>query len=122
MTHEPRGFVSDAEHSVELVSRNALLAGAQQMRGEYPFSQEEFGTFIDGADSDGELVPAHSAVIPARPHRLTTKGLHLVLCATERTIGTIGPADAFKVFAGLCFIVVDRISKVTHVVLSVKAV
>ena len=109
MTHEPRGFVSDAEHSVELVSRNALLAGAQQMRGEYPFSQEEFGTFIDGADSDGELVPANAAVIPTRPHRLSTKGFHLVLGAAVGAIGTIGPADRLKVFAGLCFVVIDWI-------------
>jgi len=37
MHHEPRRFVADAEHPVNLMRAHALLAGRNQMNAEQPF-------------------------------------------------------------------------------------
>ncbi len=70
------------------------------MRSEYPLPKGNLGAFIDGADSNGELLSAFTTVIPARPHRLAAKGLDLGLGVAIRAISTIGPVDRHKVFAG----------------------
>lgn len=37
MSHEPRRLIRKAQHTVKLMSRNAFLAGAHDMRREQPF-------------------------------------------------------------------------------------
>src|SRR5690606_30944540 len=89
MRHEPSRLVRQADHAVKLMSRNALLAGAHEMRRQKPFRHRNVRALVNRADSRRKLATAILAVIPARSHRLAAKRLHRLSLAAERTIGPV---------------------------------
>src|SRR5690242_1691313 len=75
MRHEPCGLIGDAEHVVNLVRADRLLAGAHQMHGHQPFIERNLAALEHGADSDRKLFPAIAALPQARPMRLALEGI-----------------------------------------------
>ena len=105
--HEPRGFVGDAKHTVQLVRAHALLAGGKQLGSQHPLVEWDFGSLIDGPDRDAELLSAGSAVEQSWAMRLAFKAVHFFRFAAMRAVGAIRPADVFHMCAG-GFLVVEN--------------
>jgi hypothetical protein len=61
MHHEPRGLIRNAEHAVNLMGRNAALAGHVQKAGKPPFRQRHLGALENGSDCDCEKARTGSA-------------------------------------------------------------
>ena len=112
MRHEPSGLVGKPKHPVKLVSGDAFLAGAHQMRRKKPLGHGNVRPLVNCAHGRRELPAALFAVVPARPHRLAAQRLHGIRLAAERAVGTVRPADRFKVLPGLVGVGEDRIGKV----------
>jgi hypothetical protein len=60
--HEPSGLVGDAKLAMDFVSRCAVLALIEQVRGHPPLGQGNLGTLEHGPDRDGELTLAFVAI------------------------------------------------------------
>ena len=119
---EPRRFVADAEHAVDLMSANPLLgSGHQEQRGK-PLGQRNFGALEHGVHGHGELLAAVGlvALIHAGTVRLAFQLGELVLIrvAAMRANPTVRPDAGFKPIAGCGFVEEDRIlEKVGHLLL-----
>src|SRR5262249_37075283 len=53
--HEPRGLLSDAKRTRQLVTRNAVLAVHEEPERGQPLLKSDSGVFEDGADLEREL-------------------------------------------------------------------
>lgn len=112
--HEPRGLVGHAEHAVQLVRRHAGLGGRHQVAGEHPLVERDLGALEDGADRDGELLAALSALVQALAVGLALKGAYLgrVGVAAMGADRAVRPAERLQVLAGLVGVGEDRIEQV----------
>ncbi len=62
-------LVADAEHAVDLMGRDAFLAGGHQEQRRQPLGQRDFGALENGLDGHGELLAALGALKDARTVR-----------------------------------------------------
>jgi hypothetical protein len=76
--HEPSAFVRDAEHPVQLMGGNSLLAGCHQMKAENPFVQRNMAAFHDRPNRHRERLPARVALIHAGAMRLALNQRRLI--------------------------------------------
>src|SRR6202030_2634054 len=67
MPDEPAGFEIDAKDAGELICAEALLAAAQQMHCLQPGVHRNVAFLENGADFDGERLPAGIAFVDADP-------------------------------------------------------
>lgn len=100
MRHEPRGFVGHAEHALDLLAGNALLAARHERCCKDPFIKADLGTLEHRAYGYGELIAAMAAVIQAETMRFALELGNAVTRAAVRANRAIRPADGFKIFAG----------------------
>ena len=114
MRHEPRRFVGDAKHAVQLVCRNAFLGRTHEVRRQKPLMQRDMGALVKRTDAHGELLAAGIAVMPAGTHGLALEGRHSFELAAIGAEHAIGPALLFEVVAGCVFVVKDRIGEIAH--------
>src|SRR3984893_16277338 len=56
MRHEPRRFVAYADHAVQLMRRNALLAACHQEGSQEPLVERDMRTLKQRADLNGKLL------------------------------------------------------------------
>ena len=108
--HEPSRLVGDAEHAVQLVGADALLARHEQVHCQQPLVQRNLAALEHGADGDGELLAAIVALDDALADRAF--GLRLDGLATLRRepLGidrtavranrTVRPTQGFQMLAG----------------------
>jgi len=101
MSEEPRAFVGNADHPVQLMSGHAFLAGVHQMNGKQPLVNRNMAALHDGAGAAGELV---AAVIAKEITRLGLARHAADVCGTtERAIGAIGPTAGLQMGNGSGF-------------------
>lgn len=112
MRHEPRRFVGDPEHTVQLVAAHALLAGNQQVRRQKPFVERDMATLVDRANCHREVFAALIALVQAWAMRFTLKACDVLYRSAMRTDWAIGPAHRLKVLAGFGFVCEDWIGKI----------
>lgn len=117
--HEPSRFVGHVQHAVQLVARHAFLAGAKQVRSQYPLVKGNLGTLKDGANGHAELGTAVATGQEARTVRLTLKAAVSLSTAAMRAYWAIGPALRLKVLAGCGFVGKPEFSK-GHIVSPMK--
>lgn len=99
MSQEPRGLVGDAQHAVQLMGADALLAGAHEIDRLERLVERDMGALEDGADLDRELLAAIGALAKAKA------GLAKVIVlaghgATMGALHAVRPHHAFKVLGG----------------------
>lgn len=58
MAEVPRGFVGDAEHSLDLISGDAFARFGHQVGNEKPLRQRQMGVMEDRSHGHGELIAA----------------------------------------------------------------
>jgi hypothetical protein len=105
--HEPRAFVGDAEHPVQLVAGHAFLARGHQVHRQQPFRQRNMRSLANRSHRRAKPATARAAVIPGAMRLIGRRGrLHSVEAAAQRAIRTIGPADRLKV-SGCGFVVME---------------
>src|SRR5450432_41698 len=98
--HEPCGLVSDAEHAVNLVRTDGLLASAHEMHSEQPLIQCDLGIREYGSDDHGELLAAVFALHQARTACFAVELVVIAQDAAMWAYRTVRPAQSLKVFAG----------------------
>lgn len=115
MRHEPRRLVRKLEHPVQLVGRNAFLAGAQNEHGHYPLGNRNVAGLKNRPNCHRELLPAGRAAIQPLPHlaRFNPRGhdrfrrqLVNIIALAVRAIRAIGPAQGFQQLAGFALVAV----------------
>jgi hypothetical protein len=74
VSEKPSGFHAARKHPLDLIGRDALLAGARQVDNLKPQMQRQVGTLKDGSLSNGELSLALVAFVKAKAGSLA---LHL---------------------------------------------
>jgi len=111
--HEPGGAVgAEAKHPVKLVGRNALLASANQMRGQQPLMQGNMRPLIDGAHRCGERLAAIAALPDTRAGAFALQFDGIAYNPTVWAYRTIWPADRLEVLPGGFFVVIDRVCEI----------
>lgn len=92
--HKPRGFLRDADGSVDFVRTNPVFAIGDHPNRHQPLIQTERGILEDGSDLDRKL----SALMLALALPLLLLGKERNVCAaTSRTDNAIGPSAGHKV-------------------------
>lgn len=109
--HEPRGFVGDADHALDLLRAHALLRCSHEMRAENPLVQADLGALEHGADRHGKLLAAVVALVQASAVLLATKG-GSVLRMAMRANRTMRPKRLFEMSASGVRVVVNRIGDI----------
>src|SRR5205823_2475530 len=66
VTHEPRGFLAEAEHPTDLKGAHALLARHHQVRSGKPLVERNLAALVQGPYSHRERLTASVAVVEAR--------------------------------------------------------
>ena len=94
------------------MGRNAFLAAGHEMKRQHPLAQADVATLHDRSDRDGELAATRTAVEQPVLSGLAFHAVDVLDIAAMRAVRAIGPAQGFKVFTGLGFVVKDRIGKV----------
>lgn len=107
--HERRGSVCDIERAMELIGAHVLLGSGYQMESQHPFMQRNVGTFKECSHGDGKLLAACIAHNLALLASLAAEPFDILCFTAAGTVRTIGPAQAFKMLAGLCFVMEDGI-------------
>jgi len=97
MRHEPSRLVRYAEHSMQLVGRNAFLGRRHQVKAQNPLVQRDMALFHDRADRHRERLAASVALIHARAMRLALNERGFVHNSTVRADWAIRPVQGFKV-------------------------
>jgi hypothetical protein len=116
---EPRRFVADAQHAVNLMRADALLGGGHQEQRGKPLGQRDFGALEYGVYGHGELLTAFRlvALVHAGTVSLALKlgDLLLIGVAAMRANPTIRPNAGFKPITGCGFILEDWVfEKISH--------
>jgi hypothetical protein len=93
VSEEPSGFHAASKDALDLISRDALLAGAHQMDDLQPQMQQEMRGLKNGPDAHGKGLAAFLAVIKAAAgglafHLLDALGVNI---AAMRANGTVRP-------------------------------
>ncbi len=91
--HEPCGFLSDTDCTVNLVRRNAILAVGNHPRGSEPFIKPDGAVLKNGSYLDAELLFGMFGF--ALPNAASRNEFH-VLTTASWTDDTIGPALRHK--------------------------
>src|SRR5262245_48639739 len=92
--HKPGGLVGDAEHAVELVRRDALLAGRHQIGSEQPLAQRDMRALKHSPDRHRELAAARAAMPETFVAGGARQPMDVLNLAAVRAERAIGPADA----------------------------
>jgi hypothetical protein len=92
--HEPRGFLRDADSSVDLVRTNSVFAVRNHPDNHQPLIQAERRILKDGAYLDRELSALMAAL--ALPLLLLGKKRH-ISTATSRTDNAIRPSPRYQI-------------------------
>ena len=122
--HEPRRLVGDAEHAVQQVGADALLAGTKQMSSQQPLVKRDLAALEHRADRHAILLPTVVALdntLAKRAFRMSlsrTATLRREPLCTERAAmrakRTLRPAQGLKMLAGLVLVREVRSGKVRH--------
>jgi hypothetical protein len=113
VSHEPRGFVGHAKHAVQLMAAHAFLGRTKKEYRLQPDIKRDLGTLEYGANGHTELLAAVFALHQTRAVRLALQGVMVMTyAAAMRADRAIGPAQAFKVFAGLVRVLEVRLIQV----------
>lgn len=116
MGHEPSGLVGDAEHTVQLVGRDALLAGRHQVRGENPLVERNLGVLKDRANRHGERLTALVALVDAGTVAFALHPCDAVLIdvAAAGTGRAVRPVEHLQMLTGGVGVGVDWIGEVNY--------
>lgn len=111
MGHEPSRFVGNAQHPVELVGRNAFLAGRHEVGSQQPLVQGDMGPLKDRPGANGELAPA----IATQEHSGLCRAAHLLggIGAAQGADNACSPAAMLQMGNSGGFIGEDRVCQVT---------
>jgi hypothetical protein len=104
MPDEPAGFEIDAKDAGELICAEALLAAAQQMHCLQPRVHRNVAFLENGADFDGERLPAGIAFVDADAGALAFQQPAIADHATMRTCAPVRPDDCLDVSVGSFFV------------------
>jgi hypothetical protein len=100
--------------ALELLGRNALLAGAHHGERHDPKAQLNVRPLKDRADRDRELLAAGATLVDAGPVRLAFKLGRAIHDATMRADGTVRPANALKVVPSLILGHLAQFREIAH--------
>lgn len=100
MAKEPSGFHAARKHPLNLVGRNAFLAGAHQVNDLQPKMQRQMGTLENGSLPNGELSLAFIALAQAKASSLAlheSNALRIAVAAM-RANWPVWPQLVFDIF------------------------
>ena len=92
--------------------RDALFAGAEQVRRKQPFMKRDVRTFVDSADCCSKWLLACPALVQASARALALKFRRLIKDSTMRANRTVWPADLLEMRSCGVLVVEDRVCKV----------
>lgn len=94
MTEKPRGFVSDAEQSLDLICRHSLARFAKQKHSEKPLFKWQVCVLKYRADGYGKLIQALRAFVS-----FVFQEVRNCFALALRTFDAVRPAEPFQQFA-----------------------
>jgi hypothetical protein len=97
-----------------LKGAHALLAGHHEVSRGKPFMQRYLAALIQRADGDRERFSASVALVEAGTVALAPHEGRFIDHTAMRTNRTIRPKFPLHPFAGLSFVMKDRLRKITH--------
>jgi len=104
VTEEPSGFHAATEHALNLVSRNALFAGAHEMDDLQPQLQGQMGRLEDGPHSDGKGLLAGVALVEPRTGGLALQATQALPLPAVMADGAGRPKPSLDIGEGGGFI------------------
>src|SRR6185312_10830936 len=112
MGHEPGALVGNTERPVQLMGRDAFLAGRHEVKAQNPLRQRDMASLHDSAVGDGELALTVIALIQAGAMRLTLHTGDAINRSAVWAEGASGPPNALQMDAGGVLIVENRVGQV----------
>jgi hypothetical protein len=113
MRHEPRCFVGNAKHAVQLVGRYTFFARRHKMKCERPFPIGKVARLHYRPHLHCERHAAGVALIQARPMHLSRQPSDVLRShAAMRANRTIRPMDNLEMLPRLVFVRENRVSQI----------